>query len=295
MCVRTKSSYGCGCTYKSTNECRSSRCNGLERFHCMRDGDCRSCKSGGEAITRGREGKGRYAQEISRRSPPVDIPSSTGPRIDVSGGASPWASSGRRTDEWHSPTRVKADDAWQKEHDRRVQDLQSRAEQLSVSEPPSPLQVVRRRSPSPKAEDFSDHYFSQDEDDCRHKALVPRTLFGEMKGIRETQYSRRRPSYSGDRYESNDSIDSLPKLRAASKPQSYEIRDPCDSGYGSYDSYDSHKSHRRPHTARTEPYLYSTPSHRQFHEVPVPAAPYGYPAGTYGVEVHPSAKYLSRW
>lgn len=215
----------------------------------------------------------------------------------MTGGASPWAASSRGSDQWHSPTRLKADDAWLKEHDKRVEDLHSLAEELSVSAAPSPLRLVRRRSPSPEIEEYSDHYFSQDEDDRRQtsKALVPRTLFGEVNGIREAHYTRRRPTYYVDRYESNDSLDNLPKQRAISKAPTYELRDPYDSGYGSYGSQGSHKSDRRHHTARTEPYLYSASPQRQVHEIPVSAAPYGYPAGTYGVEVHPSAKYLSPW
>ena len=294
MCVRTKSSYGCGCTSKSTNECNSSRCDGLERYHYMYDGDCKSCKTGGENITRGREGKGRYAQEINRRSPPLDI-SSTGPRIDVSGGASAWATSARRGDEWHSPTRMKADDAWEEEHETRMSDLQSRAERMSVSAPTSSPRL-RRRSPSPEAEDYSDHYYSQDDGRAsRHKALVPRTLFGEVKGVRDAHHSRRRPTYADERHESQDSLGALPKLRHSPKSYSYDNRDPYDSGYGSYDSYDSRRSHRRAHVARTEPYPYSSPSQRQTYELPVSAAPYGYPVGSYGVEIHPSARYLSRW
>ena len=292
MCVRTKTSYGCGCTYKTTNECDSSRCSGVERYHYMHEGDCRSCKTGGENITRGREGKGRYAQEIQRRSP-LDI-SSTGPRIDVSGGASPWASSARRGDEWHSPTRMKADDAWEQEHERRVWDLQSRAERMSVSAPTSSPRP-RHRSPSPELEEFSDHYYSQDDDRAsRHKVLVPKTLFGEGKGIKDAHHSRRRPTYADERHESQDSLGRLPKLRHSTKSYSYE-RDPYDSGYGSYDSYDSRRSHRRPHVARTEPYTYSSPSQRHTYEVPVSATPYGYPVGSYGVEIHPSARYLSRY
>ena len=293
MCVRTKTSYGCGCLYKATNECESSRCTGLERYHYIHEGDCKSCKTGGETITRGREGKGRYAQEIRRQSPPVDIPSSTGPRIDVSGGASPWANSGRRGDAWHSPTRVKADDAWEYEHETRLSDLQSRAERMSISAPTSSPRA-RRRSPSPD-EELSDPYYSHDDSYARSQKPLARTLFGEVKGIKDAHPSRRRAAYADERHESQDSLSSLPKLRHSAKTFAYESRDPYDSGYGSYDSYDSRRSHRRPPGARTEPYTYSTPSQRRTYEVPVSPAQYGYPVGSYGVEVQPSARYLSRW
>lgn len=297
MCVRTKNSYGCGCSYKDKNDCYSTRCPGPERYEYIRQGDCPRCKKAGQAITRGRDGKGRYAQEITRRSPPVDIPLRNTPCVDVSGGASPWAFSARGGDEWHSPTRVKADDAWEKEHKRRVEDLQSRAETMSISSPISTTRPGRAPSPSPipELEEFSDNYYSQDEDTKRRpKLAVKRPLFGEMKAIKDSP-SRRGPSVSTGRYESNDSLDSMAKVRVAPASRSYEIRDPDDSGYGSYESYETRRSHRRGHGARTEPYLYSTPPQRHIYEIPVSASPYGYPHGSYGVEVHPSARYLSRW
>jgi hypothetical protein len=295
MCVRTKTSYGCGCAYKSTNECGSSRCSGLERYHYMHEGDCRACKSGGDAVTRGREGMGRYAQEINRRSPPIDIPYSTGPRMDEVGSVSPWSSSARRGDEWHSPTRMQADDAWEREHETRMSDLQSRTERMSISAPTSNPRPPRR-SPSYEVEEISDQYHSQDEEyPSRQKAIAPRSLFGEVKITRELRHSPRTPSFVGGRHDSSDSLGSLPKLRHSPRTYSYETRDPYDSGYGSYDSYDLPKSRRRAHGARTEPYLYSSHSERQVQEIPVSAAAYGFPSGTYGVEIHPSARYLSQW
>jgi hypothetical protein len=299
MCVRTKNSYGCGCSYKSRADCHSSRCPGPERFEYIREGDCSRCKKGGEVITRGRDGKGRYAQEITRRSPPVDIPTASSQRSILSSEDRHWAVSNRAGDEWHSPTRALADDGWNKEHQRRMEDLQSTAESMSLSAATSstPRPTVRAPSPcpSPEIEEFSDNYYSQDEEvDQRSKHTPRRILYGEVKSIKDSS-SRHGPRTSAGRYESNDSLDSMTKVRIAPPSQLYEIRDPYDSGYGSYDSYDRRRSHRRGHGARTEPYHYATPAQRHVYEVPISASPYGYPHGSYGVEVHPSAHYLSRW
>ena len=159
---------------------------------------------------------------------------------------------------------------------------------------PPHLPRARRRSPSPD-EELSDPYYSHDDSYARNQKPLARTLFGEVKGIKDAHPSRRRAAYADERHESQDSLSSLPKLRHSAKTFAYESRDPYDSGYGSYDSYDSRRSHRRPPGARTEPYTYSTPSQRRTYEVPVSPAQYGYPVGSYGVEVQPSARYLSRW
>jgi hypothetical protein len=122
MCVRTKNSYGCGHNFKETVSCRMSHCSGIERCHLLRDGDCKACKAGGTAVTRGVEGKGRYAKEHKIRSKEPE------PLTDVSDNdlseyqTSPWATSKPRDIEerqWGSPTRRKADHAWLMEHEER--------------------------------------------------------------------------------------------------------------------------------------------------------------------------------
>ncbi|KAK4947509.1 hypothetical protein LTR10_013454 [Elasticomyces elasticus] len=130
MCVRTKTSWGCGHEFKTTNECHSSRCQGLERYHYEKGRDCRDCKEGGHAITRGREGKGRYAQELSRRN----SAESSNESLDVGSGISPWANPNKREKEWHSPSRKKADDAWLQEHVDRYSDLQTIRDSISGSD-----------------------------------------------------------------------------------------------------------------------------------------------------------------
>jgi hypothetical protein len=131
MCARTKTSWGCGCSHKLTTECYSRPCPGIVRYHFVKEGDCAECRRGGHRVTRGREGKGRYAQEIKLRDarPPVTRPPLS--PISTNVAASPWAPPRSRDKEWRSPVRRKADDAWLKEHERRQRDLEAKSQQFS--------------------------------------------------------------------------------------------------------------------------------------------------------------------
>lgn len=152
MCARTKTSYGCGCYHKSTQPCHSRLCNDIARYHFLKEGDCPDCKRGGDRVTRGREGKGRYAQEIKLRNaaPPVTRPPLS--PISANFKAGPWAPAPPRPreKEWHSPVRRKADDAWLEEHERRQQDLDAKSQKCSSrgsqSSPSSPTRDYARES-----------------------------------------------------------------------------------------------------------------------------------------------------
>jgi hypothetical protein len=302
MCVRTKTSYGCGCQFKDTDECCSSRCSGMERYHYLKEGDCRSCRTGGNAVTRGREGKGRYAQEMSRRSP-----------VDVSGGASPWAPSpnpSRREKEWQSPTRQRADSAWEEEHSSRIDDLQSRIESITL-EPDSSRHTIAR-SPEP----LDDKYYSQESDHhdrhSRRGTTRSRTSYDHQHDNDSRAHRRReiRPIAVGpiDSYESLSSVTAKPYKPTSSRTRSHKHDDPYDSGYGgsqdtyrSY-SYNSSRHNTAPPTssraplhgygAKTEPhaYSYSSPSSRTLYEVPMASTygAYSSPLGAYGVELLPT-------
>jgi hypothetical protein len=131
MCVRTKTSYDCGHTYKQDQSCHRASCPGLERYHFESEGDCRQCKKDGEAVSRGREGQGRYARELYKKDhqpPQIRIPSSSTSHNSQS---NPWAPPSKREREWHSPIRKQADEAWEEEHARREQDLQNRSPRIT--------------------------------------------------------------------------------------------------------------------------------------------------------------------
>ena len=247
MCIKTKTTYGCGCSIKQIDDCHSSRCEGVERYRIERQGDCRDCKSGGVVVTRGREGKGRYGQEITRRNS-NDNTTMSSSRGDLYGGASAWAPSPvTKRDEWHSPTRQKADSAWEREHEARIEDLSHRAEKLSVSSSPRP--VPHRRNTNDSYESDRDRVQIQiDDRDYRSRRSGPtsRKLFAEIES---------------DRYNSRESVNTLPRLQMLSKSKR-DVYDPYDSGYasGTYGSYDSRRSQSG--RARTEPYMYSPVTHK---------------------------------
>lgn len=131
MCTRTKTSWGCGCAHKSTEECHTHFCSDLTRYHFMKDGDCPECKRGGSRITRGREGKGRYAKDLKLRDAGLPVTRPPLSPLSTNIQASPWAPPRSREKEWRSPVRQQADDAWLKEHERRQQDLEIKSHQIS--------------------------------------------------------------------------------------------------------------------------------------------------------------------
>ena len=114
------------------DKCQERYCRGLDKFHVMKDGDCRDCKRAGNRVTRGREGKGRYAQEpkarftapAAKRTPLMPI------HTNVKNG--PWAKDydtrRDKRNERRSPIREKADEAWLEEHEKRMRDLKARSQ-----------------------------------------------------------------------------------------------------------------------------------------------------------------------
>ena len=139
MCARTKTSYGCGCAHKTTEECDPRSCTGLARYHFLKEGDCPECKRGGDRVTRGREGKGRYAQELKARNPAPPVTRPPLSPISTNVKTSPWAPPRPREREWRSPVRQKADDAWLEEHERRECDLEAKSKKTSARDSHSSL------------------------------------------------------------------------------------------------------------------------------------------------------------
>ncbi|KAK7897111.1 hypothetical protein LTR67_005000 [Exophiala xenobiotica] len=295
-------SYGCGHEFKTTNQCQSSRCSGLERYQFPRAGDCSTCKEGGQTVTRGREGKGRYAQELSRRQPPREYSSDPMPlAMDIGGGISPWAPPTKREKEWHSPSRKMADEAWLEEHAERNSDLQTLRESISAySESDqastarlSPQSHSRRRLY--EIDDDDHHHYGRDaDDDYRYqREATPRRQHIDIRSAREDSDHRRisrRPMQQRHRHESQESFESLhstPSSARKYKPAptsytAYECYEPYDSGYGSYSSKTSHSHSRGYEVAKTEPYTYS-PTPRVVSIKPPSMSSYGAYQTGYGV------------
>lgn len=293
MCVRTKTSYGCGHEFKSTEECYSSRCHGMQRFHYIKDGDCRSCKYGGGAVTRGRDGKGRYAREMQRRGDSRSNSREGSPEtaqhhaVEIDGSASPWAApnpSSRREKEWHSPSRRRADDAWLKEHDQRMSDLESRLRKLPIRSPSisssstvsSPRRHSRREQ-SDREDNYDDNkslnrnYELESERNHRRLDETGEKLHQEIRSINEEISNRSLRRGISDQHEYKyigyESTPSIPRsYKATPSHYTYDVYDHYDEGYGSYESRTSpSNSHGRGHyRARTEPYTYSSQTPRVY-------------------------------
>ena len=272
MCVRTKTSYGCGCEYKTDADCHLSQCLGLERYHYPRSGDCSTCKGAGSVLTRGRDGKGRYGQQLSRRpssrQDEVESPFEALPEAaDVGNGISPWASPSVREKDWASHSRKKADSSWLEEHAERNIDLQSIHESLPSyppSEQKSPTHASPHRRPA-RIYVHEDDYPSDQQQS--HRPLYQRQDSGrsapiEIRSIREDYDRPTHRMYRRRGQDSQESFESTPSSRSSTRkyipaPTSYvahEYPDIQDSGYGSYGSRGSDSYGR----AKTEPYHYSS-------------------------------------
>ena len=310
MCVRTKTSYGCGCEYKTDAECHSSRCLGLERYHYPRGGDCKACKEAGSALTRGRDGRGRYGQQISRRAhsrqEEAEMTVEASPdAADVGIGISPWAPPLAREKDWASHSRQKADDGWLEEHVERNMDLQSIRESLPSyppSEHESPTNCSPHRTPGRIYVLEDDLPYVQERSYRRHyrRKDSARSLPVEICSARnEFEQSTHHTIYRRRRQDSQESFESMPSSRSSTRrytpaPASYaayEYAEIHDSGYGSHGSRGSDGYGR----AKTEPYHYSSTSLKSPSPKPYSGYHTGYGVGPASVVTRsPSYGYSSR-
>lgn len=223
MCTKTKNSWGCGHSYKSIDDCGSRSCKDTDRYHILHEGDCRECKKGGNLITRGKEGKGRYAQELKLRDAPATRRPLTPINTNTNTKASPWQIPKPRERAWHSPTRRQADDAWLEEHERRQRDLEALSHENSS-----------RGSHSPTSKDFAREPTRRD-----HEAARPR------EGVRKFEDAERvrvRPRIG--RSDSHNTYDTFDSSRTPPRGRSYDSRfHPSGSPY----TYEISPKHRLGH------------------------------------------------
>jgi hypothetical protein len=200
MCTRTLNSYGCGCRHKLTQECYSQHCTGETKYHFIREGDCKECRRGGNRVTRGIEGKGRYGRELKQSNAPATrLPlSPISPNIK----SSPWAPDPPRPreKEWRSPVRRKADDAWLAEHERRERDLEAKSNRGSP----------RGSVSSPTADHARDHR-CHDESPAELLDKV-RRLEEEVQRLRIRRWAER--SSSQESFGTMDSFCSPPRRQS---------------------------------------------------------------------------------
>jgi hypothetical protein len=276
MCVRTKTSYGCGCDYKTTVECQAIHCQGLERYQYPKKGDCRECKAQGTTLTRGRDGFGRYGQEIRRRSESRgedefdSVPDLSPETADVGHGISPWAAPSARERDWATSSRRKADDRWLEEHSERNFDLQSIRDALPPSHPVEDISSISRSSP--RRIIISDDNLVEEPESLPRRYRCEdshRSLPYEITSVRDDRSSELKIRHRR-RQDSQESFESSPSSPSSIRKHTYTVHDYpdlYDSGYGSYGSGRSKYG-----GAKTEPYNYS-PSHGSRVVVRTPTMP----------------------
>jgi hypothetical protein len=302
MCVRNLNSYGCGHEYKEISPC-GRNCEPDFGYKFIRGYDCSQCKSSGTLVTRGRDGQGRYAQSIERRETKEEQQSVTGPVIDEDGGVSAWSNTpvqrlGQKS--WHKGSRKAADRAWEKEHDSRIEDLCARTETMSFrsdsTSRPVPASQAYRRSPSPV-----EVYSSTDEDRHSQRSRSSRRpLYGETMSVADIvgSISSRRhrypkstfDSYPRSHYESQDSLDSMPRVTSGHRTRKHDNYYDRDSAYGSHSSHRSHTSYTTPRSrygARSITYPEPSSPPSQLYQMSVSGSPYGYPHAHYGMDRMP--------
>lgn len=225
-------SYGCGHSPKTTEECLSRSCNGVVKYHFIREGDCRECKQGGNLVTRGKEGKGRYAQELKRRDAPSPVARRPLTPISTNTKASPWAPPKPRERPWHSPVRRHADDLWLEEHAMRERDLEAKSKENAS-----------RGSRSPPKQDF----LSPHARDQRRRDDEALRLRENARKVEDVERIRVRPqadrSNSYGSHGNYSSMDSSPRGRSfdsgfhpSASPYVYEISPHHRLGHGLEDA-----------------------------------------------------------
>ena len=218
------------------NDCGVPGCNDIARYQMPnREGDCPVCKASGSENTRGMDGKGRYGQEIrSRRSSsssytassPVAIPNMT---------ISPWAANEQDQHiekRWNTPTRIKADDAWVIEHERRMNVV--------------PAQCSSRRS-------------SVRESTPRAKQRT--SVHDSRRSSPYQSYERVVEAYEPFEVEEPEELEPTPSRRSTLRLLPYELPEELESRHSRQLSHDSDSSYnagvslsrssRRKHSARS--------------------------------------------
>lgn len=252
MCTKTKTSYGCGHSYKKLEDCGES-CKEPDRYAFLKEGDCPACKRGGENVTRGRDGEGRYGRHAQRNreseSPPTYRKNAPGP-IDVSGGAGPWTSVTRQAKAWDSPIRKMADDAWLTEHDRRMTDLQEKMDRHSLSSRSSREQSPRQSYETVQHE--TEHITSspRKHKPKRHTEPLPYEVFRTEEDSDNTPRRRYRHNQDepNDYHESPAARHTTPQIQFAAPSSEYDY-------YASFGRESQRRGRGR--GAKTEPYSYA--------------------------------------
>lgn len=220
--------------------------------------DCSKCRAAGETVTRGKDGRGRYAREIAREresrqssADTLNLDSETSGTRHMA--ISPWA---RRTPDvpqeklWNTPTRQKADEAWLVEHEGRMLYFDDKTSKPS---PHTGRRESRRSSPRESYERVIE--VTEVEDDFEEIDVFPLHTKTSNLLPYEIEEASRTPHRRG-RKVSHDSEGSMPYYQESpmmKTPRRKTHFVPPISEHDPHEPHDAYRKSRR-HGARTEPY-----------------------------------------
>lgn len=275
MCLKSKTTFGCGHCIKYTELCEEPSCNSMDRWKFPANKDCPQCKAAGEASTRGKEGRGRHGREIrtreSRQSssdsyPIPPSPSCSGsPRLSIS----PWAASDHSLNEkkWDTPTRQKADAAWLIEHERRISELEKSTSKLSFGS--HKQTYVNSATPSPRSSYEKIIEADEIEEPLDMDDIPP----SQPKAIKMLPYEisqdSDRSSRRRGRKTDHDLDTSLPSHRREAVPKTPHRKTHFDISSEYPQEPSQHQLIHKPRRSKTEPYYPQS----CFRDVPVAILP----------------------
>lgn len=259
MCTKTKNTYGCGHCAKIFEPCRIPGCNEVAKYKMPpRDADCAQCRSAGDTVTRGKDGKGRHAREIrSRRSSTDSFASSSPASAGIAHMAiSPWAANEQSPINmklWSKPTRRQADDAWVIEHERRMSDLDDKTSKLSLDSCRNSHQSSRRSSPHSSYERIVEASEVEEPEEIEPPRSPPKAI--QMLPFEISEDSEVSRSHRRSRKTSCDSDHSSP-YKTSPDPRTPRRKTRFVPAISEHDPVDSRQLVHRPrrHGPKTEPY-----------------------------------------
>lgn len=259
MCTKTKTNFGCGHCVKALTECNAPLCQTLEKWKFEKMGDCAKCRAAGDAVTRGKDGRGRHGRERVRQQESRQSSSDTYHRTTESPGTahasiSPWAPKTPEVPQqkpWSTPTRLKADEAWLVEHERRMSDLDEKTNKLSLG---SNHQSSRRASPRASYERGIE---VTELDDEPEELDVPTGLSNPIRLLPyEIEEASKTHSRHRSRKVSHESEGSMPYYQESPLMTTPRRKTRCVPPISEHDPHEHYDIHRRsrPHGSKTEPY-----------------------------------------
>lgn len=261
MCEKTKTVFGCGHAAKALTDC-GLHCSKPHRWCFEKPTDCSACKAGGNSVSRGADGRGRYGRQLSqtppkqssrlvKSEPPLSIYARDRVRErSLSPVISPWADVDRPGDKsWETSTRKQADVAWLVEHSDRQSDWKARKHNLTLS--PHKVSPPPLRDSYERIVELTDAEDDEIQPMRSTKSATPSKVKHRVYELsddsdRYASKASRRSERSGRRHrvDSDDSMPSYVETPRAKIIYTRPKRADADSSYG-YDIHDTYDTRER--------------------------------------------------